>query len=50
MTDDDHPAILVSDRQSEPLDIDGLVTLARATLRGEWLGAIELSVSFVVED
>jgi probable rRNA maturation factor len=50
MTDDDHPAILVSDRQSEPLDIDGLVTLARATLRGEGLGAVELSVSFVEED
>lgn len=50
MTDDDHPAILVSDRQSEPLDVDGLVTLARATLRGEGLGAIELSVSFVGED
>ena len=50
MTDDDHPAILVSDRQSEPLDLDGLVTLARATLRGEGLGAVELSVSFVEED
>ncbi len=50
MTDDDHPAILVSDRQSEALDIDGLVTLARATLRGEGLGAVELSVSFVEED
>jgi probable rRNA maturation factor len=50
MTDDDHPAILVSDRQSEPLDVDGLITLARATLRGEGLGAVELSVSFVEED
>jgi probable rRNA maturation factor len=50
MTDDDHPAILVSDRQSEPLDVDGLVTLARATLRGEGLGAVELSVSFVDVD
>lgn len=50
MTDDDHPAILVSDRQSEALDIDGLVTLARATLRGEGLGAVELSVSLVEED
>ena len=50
MTDDDHPAILVSDRQSEPLDVDGLVALARATLRGEGLGAVELSVSFVEED
>ena len=50
MTDDDHPAILVSDRQSAPLDVDGLVTLARTTLRGEGLGAVELSVSFVEED
>jgi probable rRNA maturation factor len=49
MTDDDHPAILVSDRQSSPLDLDGLVVLARATLRGEGLDAVELSVSFVDE-
>ena len=49
MTDDDHPVILVSDRQSAPVDADGLVSLARATLRGEGLGAVELSVSFVEE-
>jgi probable rRNA maturation factor len=49
MTDDDHPAILVSDRQSAHLDVDGLVTLARSTLRGEGLGAVELSISFVEE-
>ena len=48
MTDDDgHPAILVSDRQSMPVDIDVLVELARATLRGEGLDRVELSVSFV---
>lgn len=49
MTDADHPAILVSDRQSAPLDVDGLITLARVTLRGEGLDAVELSVSFVEE-
>jgi probable rRNA maturation factor len=51
MTDDDggHPAILVSDRQSGPLDADGLVALARTTLRGEGLEDVELSVSFVEE-
>jgi len=48
MTDDDgHPAILVSDRQSMPVDIDVLVELARVTLRGEGLDRVELSVSFV---
>ena len=48
MTDDDgHPAILVSDRQSMPVDVDVLIELARATLRGEGLDRVELSVSFV---
>jgi probable rRNA maturation factor len=50
MTDDDHPTILVSDRQTVPLDVDALVMLARETLRGEGLGAAELSVSFVETD
>jgi probable rRNA maturation factor len=51
MTDDgDHPAILVSDRQSSPLEVDALVMLARSTLRGEGVGAVELSVSFVEEE
>jgi probable rRNA maturation factor len=39
--------ILVSDRQRAPIDVAGLVKLARATLAGERLGRVELSVSFV---
>jgi probable rRNA maturation factor len=53
MTDDDkppsEPAVLVSDRQRAPLDEPGLVALARATLLGEGLRDVELSVSFVEE-
>ena len=53
MTDDDkppsEPAVLISDRQPTPLDEPGLVALARATLMGEGLGDVELSVSFVEE-
>ena len=40
-------AILVSNRQSAPLDADGLAALARETLRGEGVRSAELSVSFV---
>lgn len=48
MSDDDQPPrILVSDRQSEPLDMDRLVELARATLEAEGEARSELSVSFV---
>ena len=48
MTDDPgQPLILVSDRQTLPVDEAGLVDLARTTLLGEGLGAVELSVSFV---
>jgi rRNA maturation RNase YbeY len=48
MTDDPgQPVILVSDRQTLPVDEAGLVDLARTTLLGEGLGAVELSVSFV---
>jgi probable rRNA maturation factor len=48
MTDDPgQPSILVSDRQTLPVDEAGLVDLARTTLLGEGLGAVELSVSFV---
>lgn len=50
MSDDDHPAILISNRQSTPLDEDALRKVAGATLRGEGMGAAELSVSFVEED
>jgi probable rRNA maturation factor len=53
MTDDDkppsEPAVLISDRQPMPLDEPGLVALARATLIGEGLRDVELSVSFVEE-
>jgi probable rRNA maturation factor len=52
MSDDvDHPRtlplILVSNRQSSPLDEAGLVSLAAETLRGEGAADTELSVSFV---
>jgi probable rRNA maturation factor len=43
------PAILVSDRQNAPLDEPALVALAIATLEGEGLREVELSVSFVEE-
>jgi probable rRNA maturation factor len=52
MSDDDgsHPAVLVSDRQSIPLDVDGLTALAADTLRAEGSSdRVELSVSFVDE-
>ena len=48
MSDDPgQPRILVSDRQTAPIDLDTLVALARETLRGEGLDRAELSVSFV---
>jgi rRNA maturation RNase YbeY len=48
MNDDPgQPQILVSDRQTAPVDLEGLVELASTTLRGEGLGRVELSVSFV---
>lgn len=50
MTDDPGQpsfSILVSDRQRAAVDVDALVDLARATLRGEGLDRVELSVSFV---
>ena len=51
MNDDDQPPrILVSDRQSEPVDRDGLVELARATLEAEGEPRSELSVSFVTAE
>jgi probable rRNA maturation factor len=43
------PAVLVSDRQGTPLDVDGLVALARETLRAEGIADAELSLSFVDE-
>jgi len=43
------PAVLISDRQSAPVDVDALASLARATLLAEGLSEVELSLSFVDE-
>ena len=51
MADDDQPPlILFDDRQSEPVDVDDLRSLARSCLIGEGAERSELSVSFVTED
>jgi probable rRNA maturation factor len=51
MTDDPgQPTILVSDRQGLPVDVPGLIELARETLRAEGYGHAELSVSFVDDE
>ncbi len=44
-----HPTVLVSNRQTLPVDEAGLVVLAVNTLLGESQGEVELSVSFVDE-
>jgi probable rRNA maturation factor len=52
MSDDDgsHPAVLISNRGSTPVDEEGLTVLAVRTLAAEGLtDRIELSVSFVDE-
>jgi probable rRNA maturation factor len=50
MADDDQPPlILVDDRQSLPVDIDGLAALARTCLIGEGAANAELSLSLVTE-
>ena len=41
------PAVLISDRQTAPVDVDALAALARQTLIGEGLREVELSLSFV---
>jgi probable rRNA maturation factor len=46
--DDGHsPTVLVSNRQTMPVDEDGLAAVASDTLAGEGLDAVELSLSFV---
>ncbi|HJU57893.1 MAG TPA: rRNA maturation RNase YbeY [Actinomycetota bacterium] len=50
MVDDEPPLILVDDRQSMPLEVDVLMTVARECLVGEGAAHSELSVSFVTED
>lgn len=44
------PVILVDDRQTDPVDIEGLTALARECLRGEGVVDAELSVSLVTEE
>ncbi len=46
----DQPTILVSDRQTLPVDEEALVELASACLVGEAAGRCELSLSFVTAD
>jgi probable rRNA maturation factor len=53
MSDEDgsHPAVLISDRQTIQLDVDGLTALAEETLTAEGSSDLmELSVSFVDDD
>jgi probable rRNA maturation factor len=53
MSDDDgsHPAVLISDRQTIRLDVEGLTALAEETLTAEGSSdRVELSVSFVDDD
>jgi probable rRNA maturation factor len=51
MADADHtPRVLVDDRQGSPLDVDGLVRLAREVMTGEGVRKAELSLSFVTEE
>ncbi len=51
MADGRHtPRILVDDRQTAPVDIEGLARLAEVTLLGEGAEQTELSVSFVTDD
>jgi len=51
MNDDDgsHPAVLLSNRQTIPIEDDALTELARRTLIAEGRSRVELSVSFVDE-
>jgi probable rRNA maturation factor len=47
--DDSHPAVLLSNRQTIPIENDALIELARQTLIAEGRSRVELSVSFVEE-
>jgi probable rRNA maturation factor len=50
MDDGEQPRVLISNRQDEAIDEEGLRALARETLRGEDILHAELSVSFVSPD
>src|SRR5688500_20314916 len=47
MDDGEQPRVLISNRQDEAVDEEGLRALARNTLRGEGIERAELTVSFV---
>jgi probable rRNA maturation factor len=44
------PVIMLDDRQSDAVDVEGLIGLARTTLLGEGIADAELSISLVTED
>ena len=48
--DEGKPSVLISDRQSGPIDEDGLRELAARTLLAEGKASCELSLSFVEEE
>jgi probable rRNA maturation factor len=50
MNDDDHPRVLVSNRQPAQIDEPALAALAAETLLAEGHERVELSLSFVDED
>jgi probable rRNA maturation factor len=51
MADDDQPPLIaLDDRQSDAVDLEGLTTVARATLLGEGIADTELSISLVTEE
>jgi probable rRNA maturation factor len=51
MADDDQPPLIaLDDRQGDAVDLEGLMTLARATLLGEGIAGAELSISLVTEE
>jgi probable rRNA maturation factor len=51
MADGDHSSrVLVDDRQSDAVDLDPLLAVARETMTGEGVADAELSLSFVTED
>jgi probable rRNA maturation factor len=51
MADDEQPPLIaLDDRQDADVDLEGLMTLARATLLGEAMADAELSISLVTED
>ena len=51
MADDVQPVLIaLDDRQGDAVDLEGLMTLARATLLGEGIADAELSISLVTEE